>query len=310
MKVCFFGLGSIGKRHLNNFYNFCKDKYINTEIHAFRNTNNLLDDDIKKLLDKEIFIENDIEDDYDIVFINNPTSMHYDTIKFMSNKCRNMFIEKPIFDKVCYDLDELNLREDGVYYVASPLRFSNVVKYLKENIDIDKVFSIRAICSSYLPNWRPNVDYRKIYSSIKSKGGGVSIDLIHEWDYITYLFGFPKKVLNLQGKFSHLEIDSEDLSIYIASYRDKLVELHLDYFGKSTKREIEIYIEEGCIKGDFINNRISFDYKEDISFDSCNSNHIYEKEIEYFMDLVIHNKYEKSNLKHAYKVLKLIKECE
>lgn len=310
MKVCFFGLGSIGKRHLNNFVRFCKEKGIKTEIHAFRNTNNDVDDNIKKLLDKEIFEENSIDNDYDIVFINNPTSMHYKTIEFMSNKCKNMFIEKPIFDKVSYDLDELKLMEDGVYYVASPLRYSNVIKYLKENIDINNVYSVRVICSSYLPDWRPNTDYRNIYSSIKSQGGGVSIDLIHEWDYITYIFGFPQKVYNIQGKFSHLEIDSEDLSVYIANYKDKLVELHLDYFGRKSKREIEIYTKEGCIKGDLINNKIVFDFDEDIYFDSVDRNYIYEREIDYFMDLVLNNKYNENNLNHAYNLLKLIKECE
>ncbi|WP_298654045.1 Gfo/Idh/MocA family oxidoreductase, partial [uncultured Proteiniphilum sp.] len=61
------------------------------------------------------------------------------------------------------------------------------------------------------PDWRPNTDYKKSYSAKKEEGGGVSIDLIHEWDYLIYLFGFPQEVYNLQGKFSHLDINSEDL---------------------------------------------------------------------------------------------------
>ena len=217
MKVCFFGLGSIGKRHLKNFTNIFKDKKIDIEVHAFRNTNTKLDEEIKNLVDKEIFIKDDLSSDYDIIFINNPTSMHYETIEFMKDKCKNMFIEKPIFDDIVYDLKKLDLNK-GFYYVACPLRYSNVVEYLKDHIDIDKVYSVRAICSSYLPNWRKNTDYRKTYSAIKSQGGGVSIDLIHEWDYLTYIFGFPNNVFNFQGKFSDLEINSEDLSVYIAKY--------------------------------------------------------------------------------------------
>lgn len=310
MKVCFFGLGSIGRRHLINFTNICKNKEIDIEVHAFRNTNNKLDDEIKSLVDKEIFIKDDLCSDYDIIFINNPTSMHYETIEFMKDKCKNMFIEKPIFDDIVYDLKKLNLNE-GFYYVACPLRYSNVVEYLKDNIDIDKVYSVRAICSSYLPNWRKNTDYRKTYSAIKSQGGGVSIDLIHEWDYLTYIFGFPNNVFNFQGKFSDLEIDSEDLSVYIAKYNDKLVELHLDYFGRTSKREIEIYTDLGCIKGDFINNKVIFDYdKKDVIFYNEDNNYMYEKEMEYFLDCVINKKYENSNINNAYNVLKLIKECE
>ena len=310
MKVCFFGLGSIGKRHLRNFTNICKNKEIDIEVHAFRNTNNKLDDEIKNLVDKEIFIKNNLSSDYDIIFINNPTSMHYETIEFMKDKCKNMFIEKPIFDDIVYDLKKLDLNK-GFYYVACPLRYSNIVEYIKENIDIDKVYSVRAICSSYLPNWRKNTDYRKTYSAIKSQGGGVSIDLIHEWDYLTYIFGIPNNVFNFQGKFSSLEIDSEDLSVYIAKYKDKLIELHLDYFGRTSKREVEIYTDLGCIKGDFINNKVIFDYdKKDVIFYNEDNNYMYEKEMEYFLDCVINKKYENSNINNAYNVLKLIKECE
>ena len=310
MKVCFFGLGSIGKRHLKNFTNLCKDKKIDIEVHAFRNTNNKLDNEIKTLVDKEIFIKDDLCSDYDTIFINNPTSMHYETIEFMKDKCKDMFIEKPIFDDIVYDLKKLDSNK-GFYYVACPLRYSNVVEYLKENIDIDKVYSVRAICSSYLPNGRKNTDDRKTYSAIKSQGGGVSIDLIHEWDYLTYIFGFPNNVFNFQGKFSDLEIDSEDLSVYIAKYNDKLVELHLDYFGRTSKREVEIYTDLGCIKGDFINNKVMFDYdKKDIIFYNEDNNYMYEKEMEYFLDCVINKKYKNSNINNAYNVLKLIKECE
>lgn len=306
MKVCFFGLGSIGKRHLKNFANICKNKMIDVEVHAFRSSNNELDDEIKNLVDKEIFKKADLCNDYDVVFINNPTSMHYETIKFMSNKCKNMFIEKPVFDKKYYRIDELNLNKKGVYYVACPLRYSNVVKYLKDNIDIDKVYSVRAICSSYLPDWRPGIDYRNNYSSFKKQGGGVSMDLIHEWDYITYIFGFPKNIFNLKGKFSHLEIDSDDLSIYIAEYSDKLVELHLDYFGRNSKREIEIYTEKGCIKGDFINEKITTDFSNDIVFNSTDKNYIYKSEMEYFVNLILDNSYVDSNLEYAFKLINIL----
>ena len=49
-------------------------------------------------------------------------------------------------------------------------------------------------------------------------GGGVSIDLIHEIDYMTYLFGFPKKDHYISGTFSDLEIDSDDLAVHLFEY--------------------------------------------------------------------------------------------
>ena len=44
-------------------------------------------------------------------------------------------------------------------------------------------------------------------------GGGVGIDLIHEWDYLTWLFGTPVETYSIQRKISNLEIDSDDVAI-------------------------------------------------------------------------------------------------
>ena len=74
---------------------------------------------------------------------------------------------------------------------------------------------------------------------------GVSIDLIHEWDYLTWLFGFPDEVCNFRGKYSDLEIDSDDHSVYIAKYPDKQISLSLDYFGRIERREIELSTPTG-----------------------------------------------------------------
>ena len=158
-----------------------------------------------------------------------------------------------------------------------------------------------------MPDWRPKQDYRKVYSAKKELGGGVSIDLIHEWDYLTYLFGFPDEIFNLQGQFSQLEIDSEDLSIYIAEYEDKLVELHLDYFGRQTKREIELFTDKGLIKADLINNSIILPGGNSLKLED---NDMYRNEICRFFDLINNKKKNLNSPEHAFKVLKLIKESE
>ncbi|MBM7622975.1 Gfo/Idh/MocA family protein [Sporohalobacter salinus] len=306
MKVCFFGLGSIGKKHLKNLCKIAKEKDINLDVHAFRTRKNSLE---LKGLDKEIYSKKLLEEDYDIIFVTNPTFKHFETIKMMENKTKNMFIEKPIFDNINYDITDIKF-ENGIYYVAAPLRYTGIVDKLKEIIKDKNVYSIRSICSSYLPDWRPNQDYREVYSAKKELGGGVSIDLIHEWDYLTYLFGFPKRVVNFQGKYSHLEIDSEDLSIYIAEYEDKLLELHLDYFGIRSKREVEIYTKEGTIIGDFIKEEISFtsDEKDKINF--LANEDMYIAEMRHFIEMVLDNKNNPNSPEHAYNVLKLIKESE
>ncbi|NMB96954.1 MAG: Gfo/Idh/MocA family oxidoreductase [Clostridiaceae bacterium] len=303
-KVCFCGLGSIGKRHFKNLQTIAWEQGIFFETHALRKTDKVLEEEIKGHISRQIFDENQLDNNYDIVFITNPTNLHYDTIRTMADKTKHMFIEKPIFDSKEYRLEALNFNKSGVYYVAGPLRFSSVIQKLRDIIPHEKIYCVRVICSSYLPDWRPNVDYRLVYSASKEKGGGVAIDLIHEWDYITYLFGFPKKVFSICGKYSHLEIDSEDLAVYIAEYNDKVVELHLDYFGREHRREIEIFTKNGTITCDLVKNIISFtDDREQIHFDEA-KNEFYLREMRFFIDNILKNNCF-NNIQHSYSVLNL-----
>lgn len=84
------------------------------------------------------------------------------------------------------------------------------------------------------------------------------MDLVHEWDYINYLFGEPKAIKSIICKKSDLEIDSDDLAVYLAEYPDKVVELHLDYFGRVPMRKIELFGKEDVIEADLLNEKITY----------------------------------------------------
>lgn len=305
MKVCFVGLGSIGTRHVKNLKQILDSKNQELIVHAYREGSRSLQKDVQDILDKEIFKKTDLDNDYDIVFIANPTNKHFETVKLFSNKTTNMFIEKPVFDKSDVSFEELKnmLSKNGIYYVAAPLRYTEVLKKVQNIVSENKVYSVRAICSSYLPDWRPNVDYREVYSAHKDQGGGVSIDCIHELDYIFYLFGFPKESFNLRGKYSHLEIDSEDLSVYLFKYDDKIVELHLDYFSKNKERTIEIYTKKGVFKGDFYRNQIIYPNGEIEKFD-VETNQMYLNEMNTFLSMIEGKVENENSIEHSMEVLK------
>lgn len=306
MKVCFFGMGSIGKRHLKNLTVRCEKRGIPLEAYAFRSRASFdLPPDIAALLEGQITDDQYLENRYDAVFITNPTSLHYKTLLSMKGHTSCYFIEKPVFDRCDYDIDVLDLG-GAAYYVATPLRHTGVVQKLKEIVEVEQTYSVRAIASSYLPDWRPGVDYRTIYSAIKAQGGGVRIDLIHEWDYLTYLFGIPDHISSFSGTYSRLEITSEDLAIYIASYPDKLLELHLDYFGRETRRNVELFTKNRLITGDIANSRITFsDGAPDIVFQE-GANDKYIREMDYFLDLWEGKQKDSINdIHHALRVLRI-----
>ena len=170
---------------------------------------------------------------------------------------------------------------------------------------LDEINSIRCICSTYLPEWHPNEDYRKSYSAKKELGGGVSIDLIHEWDYLTYLFGKPNQIFSILDKISNLEIDTEDIAIYIAKYENYLLELHLDYFGRYPMREIVIFQNDETIVADILNNKIIFKNNGKIIDFSEERNDFQVEELKYFFKL-INNEFENINdIENALDVMKL-----
>ena len=302
VKICFFGMGSIGKRHLKNLVKILKERNLNFEIDVVKRTREV-DEEVRFYINNIYSIKDFTPTFYDIVFIVNDTSAHIETLNLMKNYSNNFFIEKPL----SINVNKININDykDKKIYIACPMRYSNVIEYLKKEIDVSKVYSVRAICSTYLPDWRPTIDYRHNYSAKKELGGGVTLDLIHEWDYLTYLLGFPEKVFNLNKKVSHLEINSDDLSIYIAEYKDKLVEIHLDYFGRIPTRKVEFFLKEGTVIGDFIKNTVTLENAREIKLSDDIDDYI--KEMNNFLDIIFNQKDNFNNLENAYRVLKLIK---
>lgn len=306
MEVCFVGIGSIAKRHIRNLRVIAEKRSIDLRIDAIRRSKNR-DAETDELGIRNIYASyKEVQGKYDIVFVTNPTKLHLETIENMRAFGKHFFVEKPIVAIDQIDtVKELLAQEAPKYYVACPLRYNAVIQYLKNSINPEEVISVRSISSSYLPDWRPGIDYRNTYSAHKDLGGGVSIDLIHEWDYLTYLFGNPKNVRALITKKSDLEIDCDDLAIYFAEYQDKVVELHLDYFGRKALREVVLITREDTIVGDIANSKVTFlKSGETIAFHE--ERDAYQiRELEHFLDIADGKCINDNNVEHAISVLKL-----
>jgi len=302
MKFLFIGLGSISAKHIKDLAAIAIERGIKCEITVLRRKTDELPQDLLVYNITQI-----TEFDgalYDVAFITNPTNLHYQVLEQLKGKAKFYFIEKPIFENCDYDWHELGITEKNAY-VACPMRHTMVYKKLKEIVDKNQVFSARLICSSYLPEWRQDIDYRKNYSAIKALGGGVTLDLIHELDYMVGLFGLPEKVLNVRGKYSDLEIDSDDLSVYIAQYKDKICEVHLDYFGRKYRRTAEIFTSHGTYVADFKTEKI--DQPDGTVINCCEKGKtgLYD-EMEYFIDFITGKAPENINSPgHGFEVLKI-----
>ncbi|MBE6114110.1 MAG: Gfo/Idh/MocA family oxidoreductase [Erysipelotrichaceae bacterium] len=291
MKVAFVGLGSIGRRHLQNLHTVAQNRNIPLEVHAYRHSQS---SDIP-LVDKQ-YCTTLPQEEYDLVFITNPTSMHEESILHFQSHTKMMIIEKPIgIDMV----DESKLLSHVTYYVNCPLRHTPVYALLQEHVKVEDVFAVRAICSSYLPNWRKNGDYRECYSAKAELGGGVELDLIHEMDYLVSYLGYPKSMTKMATKVSDLEITSHDFASYLMQYEDKVVELHLDYFGRVTKREMELYTPYDTYTLDFVKKEL----RGSGNTWKASDEDMYVREMNYIFDLFESKVENMNSISHANQVL-------
>ena len=287
LTALFIGLGSIGTRHLNNLTPICAQRALALRADAPRS--DLALPPRPRAAEPPHSQFTTLQDSaalphYDLAFITNPTSLHAQALEEIRGLADALFIEKPIVSAEQTDVDLAALLPAGQKaYVAAPMRWCGTMLALKNHLPGLRPYSARVICSSYLPDWRPGVDYRTVYSAHKALGGGVTIDLIHEWDYLVDLFGVPETICNIRGKYSDLEIDSDDLSIYIAQYPTLLAEVHLDYFGRTYRRSIELFCKDGSCVADFgagtltLPNGAVEHYEEDV-------NERYLREMNYFLD--------------------------
>ena len=316
MKVSVFGSGSIGLRHLTNLIKLKKELKI-TSIFSYDKKNK------KNFLGKSknfIFTQNlkVAAENCDIAFICVPTHLHNQTINniLKYTKC-HFYIEKPLSSEIKDCLKTLNKikkikKKVGVGYmlVNHPiiLKAQSLIKQNK----IGKVIFARAECGFFLPNWHPWEDYRKFYMAHKSQGGGVLLDTSHEINYLQRLSGKVKSIQGLVGKYSNLEISSDDLSLSILKFKKNNIigHVHLDLLQFEKSRSFKIIGTKGVIEGSLASNKIKiFENNKKKTIEkklNYNFNNIYFTQLRQFWSLI---KGKNSNLStgdEAYHTMQII----
>ena len=285
------GIGSIGRRHLGNLRLVAAERGLKLDVCAWRHARTELDAETSAMVDRQYYGVDQLPH-CDLAFVCNPSQNHLETLRALQGKAGRVFVEKPVFTRALTEDEVGDFADERRFYVACPLRYTETYAALRDYVARHRIYSVRSICSSYLPAWRQGVDYRQLYSA-RRESGGVRLDLIHEFDYLFSLFGFPDRASLFAGKVSHLEIESTDLVAYIGDYRDKMVELHLDYFGRTPVRCCEVFSEEATVKFDFLAG------KED-------RNASYLREMRYFFDFALNGAENVNSIPFANRVVSAV----
>jgi len=301
MRILIIGLGSIGKKHLAAL------KSVNPDSQLYALRSNLKSEIVSGV--KNMFSFDEVADVvFDFAIISNPTSEHKKTIARLVHYNIPLLIEKPIYSSL--DIKDLieEINQKGIFtYVACNLRFLDCLKFLKEKIfhmQGKKLNEVNVYCGSYLPDWRPNVDFKKSYSANVELGGGVHIDLIHELDYLYWLFGIPEEVIRKFKSQSSLSISSIDYANFILDFDGFCANIILNYYRRDSKRTLELVFNDETWEVDLLKNKVTS--KGHIIFSSDqNIDDTYLLQMKSFVNSVTRGIKSNNTVNDAYEVLKI-----
>ena len=241
LTILVIGYGSIGKKHCEILKNFSDNIYVYTKqkIKNFNKVNSL-----KKI--------KNINPDYFIIA--SKTNTHFDFIKFIEKNFKNkkVLIEKPIMERY----RPLKLKKNE-FFVGYNLRFHPVLIFLKKFLKNKKVNFVNISSSSFLPNWRKNINYTKSNSASKNYGG-VLLELSHERDYVSWIFGKFNHLYSFNKKISNLKILADDILIFVGkNVKKSIINISMNFFSRINKREVVVEGNNFTCKGDILSNEVS-----------------------------------------------------
>lgn len=300
MNVIIEGLGSIAMKHIDALTE-CKP---DAQIFALRSGKGTKV--LKNVTD--IYDLSAADQEFDFAIISNPSFKHFESINRFIDLGLPLFIEKPALTSLDGATELVKkVNEKGLTtYVACNLRFLPIFDFLKKVFTKNTPIEISCYAGSYLPDWRPHMDYRTSYSALDNMGGGVHLDLIHELDYIFFLLGKPEKTQRVIGKISNLEINSADYAHYHLQYPGTMVSVSLNYFRKVPKRQMEIVFEDSAWLADLAESTITDLNTNELVFSSdVMIKDTYKEQMAYFLTMLNGQEVAINDLNESIEVLKI-----
>lgn len=311
MQALVIGYGSIGKRHIENLSKLPNIKILvcsKRKYDVFLKSKNCV------LINS---LEDCINQKPNFAIICNETSFHIKTAIKLAKSGIHLFIEKPLSNslKGINELMILTRKKKIITMIGNNFRFHPSIKLIKKMIsskDLGRIISAKVENGSFLPYWHPNENYSKNYSARDDLGGGVILTCIHEIDYLYWFFGNVSNVFSISGKFSDLDIQTEDLSAILLKFENNVIaEAHLDYFQIPSIRNCKIICTKGTIIWDMHQNIVRFyDNKnkkwiEKLKLTNYEINSMYLEELKYFIKCIRENKKTNCDIEDGIYTLKI-----
>jgi predicted dehydrogenase len=286
------GIGSIGRRHLRVLKTLGNDIY----VIGVRSKNTIPIPEEYLINEIVPSVQNAIEVGCQAAIVCTPAPFHLKNAQHFLAAGIPILIEKPL----CANLkDALELERISSFAGTPPVLLGYTLRHsrllaefqviLQQNL-IGRILSVDIECASYLPEWRPGIDYRSSVSACSNLGGGVLLELSHEIDYANLCFGPLNRVSAIVTNSGTLDIDVEDSSdLFLTSHLGFTVRIHLSFCRRDTVRECRVYGEHGAVIADFISQKLKIKRSGDaaVTVDcSQERDSIFEQQLQHFFGCV------------------------
>ena len=268
LNILVIGLGSIGKRHLKNIIGLGY-KNISVVTRTGKADENFSGVHFFSSIESAVSARS-----IDAAIICTPTARHTpDLQQLLQHGIRDIYIEKPAaHDEAGLQfLQTLTNPTQNRIVVGYDLRFDKGLQKLKQLISEETVgrpVTVNATVGQYLPDWRPHEDYAKGMSASIAKGGGVLLDLVHEFDYLYWLMGSVQHVAAYCMHSGSLNIETEDAVEVLLKFCSGVTgTVHLDYLQPQPVRNCMVTCTGGTIFWDMVLSEVKWVNRQKESFE-------------------------------------------
>ncbi|WP_071961573.1 Gfo/Idh/MocA family protein [Synechococcus sp. RS9916] len=314
-KILICGLGSIGKRHfrvLKRLYPFMKIGALRSGYGLESKESNSVDITFSSL-------DESIKWSPNAAIIASPAPYHLATAIRLARSGIPLLIEKPIgtgFESTDLWNELLAISQDLPILIGYVFRhdkcLSKVINLLNSNL-IGNPVELDIYCGSWLPDWRPNQDYKTSVSSCKRLGGGVLLELSHEIDLAFRLFSDLQLESCLLSLSRNLEIDVEDNAVLVLrSSRCQSIVIRINFCTTPPKRFLSVRGTSGEISWNLAQNFVSLHSRQlDTVFHSHEViDDLYFKQIKHFFACIEGQESVMCTVEDGLKVISLIAQAK
>ncbi|MEZ8943705.1 Gfo/Idh/MocA family protein [Vibrio sp. 10N.247.311.12] len=256
--VAVIGLGNIATRHRKNLKQLFPDSKLVAMSASGRIPQEAVSDCDVVVGEVNELITHEVE----LAVVASPAPFHAKHALPLIEANIPVLIEKPL----SVSFADSELVQQTAEQHGTPVAIGYCLRYLSSTIAFKKllaqqtvghIYNVNVEVGQYLPDWRPNKDYRSSVSANAELGGGALLELSHELDYVQWLFGSLDVKHAILRSGDELSLDVEDCADIVAVCQSAVVNIHLDFLQRKPFRKCRVIGSLGTLEWDLIRNGIT-----------------------------------------------------